>query len=201
MASILWLNLVHEIKSLLECDLLYHCDKLPQKGDLCYTVIYQGSGEDDFARLQRHISQQNSVLYNIFWLIDALKSECQLFTVNELLYLSPGPLQSMSLQHFKTWLQCPKRRGFIWLVQQNLWRILTKVLIGESLKLTVSYHFPPLNQSKEFIIPTSSREVGEMVVSNMAIGTVKCQSFKKQSGYAIYWTWKYIFSLTHRSHA
>lgn len=128
-ASILWLNLVHKIKSLLECDLLYHCDKLPQKSDLYYMVIYQGSREKDFAQLQRHISQQNSVLCNIFRLIDALKSECQLFTVNKLLYLSPDPLQSMSLQHFKMWLQCPERLGFHMAYSANLLRILTKVLI------------------------------------------------------------------------
>lgn len=142
MASILWLNLIHKIKSLLECDLPYHYDKIPQKSDCCYMVTYQGSGEEDFAQLQRHISQHSSALCNIFRLTDALKSECQLFTVNKLLYLSPDPLQSMSLQHFKTWLQCPKRLGFHMAYSANLLRILTKVLIGESLKLTVSYHFP-----------------------------------------------------------
>lgn len=122
-------------------------------------VICQGSREESFAQMQRPISQQNSALCNIFILIDALKSECQLFSVNKLLHLSPDPLQSMSLQHFKMRLVSKGARlsyGFFRKFVKNP----NKVLIVERLKLTIRYYFPlitPVKNFKELLTPVYSR--------------------------------------------
>lgn len=48
----------------------------------------------------------------------------------------------------------------------------------------MSYHFPPIRSVKnlkEFITPISSREVGKMVLSNMAGGNVKCHNLLKSN--------------------